>query len=231
MPTLLLRLAGSMQSWGVDSKFDIRRTELQPSKSGVVGLLAAALGIRRNEESDRLEKLAAMRFGVRVDCKGSLLIDTQNSVEGCDYKIAKGKDLHRSQREYLCDAVFLAGFESDDADYLKEVCTALSNPVFPLFLGRRSCPVTLPLCLGIREESLENALKAEPWLVPEWRQRSIRDKRLRIVVETNNPVGAGAKRDYPISFNPHKRVYRTRYIKDLGNIDKSKNDHDPMAEL
>jgi len=43
MPTLLLRLAGPMQSWGLSSRFTIRDTSLEPSKSGVLGLLCAAL--------------------------------------------------------------------------------------------------------------------------------------------------------------------------------------------
>ena len=49
MSTLLLRLAGPMQSWGTDSKFDVRRTQREPSKSGVIGLVAAALGIPRQD--------------------------------------------------------------------------------------------------------------------------------------------------------------------------------------
>lgn len=44
MATLLLRLAAPLQSWGSDSKFETRKTGREPTKSGVVGLLAAALG-------------------------------------------------------------------------------------------------------------------------------------------------------------------------------------------
>lgn len=47
MATLLLRLAAPLQSWGSDSKFETRKTDREPTKSGVVGLLAAALGLRR----------------------------------------------------------------------------------------------------------------------------------------------------------------------------------------
>ena len=64
MSTLLLRLAGTLQSWGDDSKFEIRRTEKEPTKSGVIGLLAAALGRRRDES---LDDLIQLKFGVRVD--------------------------------------------------------------------------------------------------------------------------------------------------------------------
>lgn len=72
MSTLLLRFAGPVQSWGINSKFEVRRTENAPSKSGVTGLLAAALGIRRNEDISSLNKL---RLGVRTDQEGRLLKD------------------------------------------------------------------------------------------------------------------------------------------------------------
>ena len=49
MATLLLRLAAPLQAWGSDSKFETRKTDREPTKSGVVGLLAAALGLRRDD--------------------------------------------------------------------------------------------------------------------------------------------------------------------------------------
>ena len=101
MATLLLRLAGPLQSWGVDSKFETRGTLDFPTKSGVIGLLAAALGYSRDEPLDRLNKL---KFGVRVDKEG---------VRLHDYHTAKGKkDTYVTHRYYLSDAVFLAGLES-----------------------------------------------------------------------------------------------------------------------
>ena len=72
MSTLLLRLAAPLQTWGINSKFDIRKTEREPSKSGVVGLLSAALGRRRDEPVDDLN---ALKFGVRSDKEGELLKD------------------------------------------------------------------------------------------------------------------------------------------------------------
>ena len=74
MATLLLRLAAPLQSWGADSKFEIRKTNREPTKSGVIGLLAAALGLRR-DETEALQRLNRLRFGVRVDQEGSLLVD------------------------------------------------------------------------------------------------------------------------------------------------------------
>ena len=155
MATLLLRLAAPLQAWGADSKFETRKTNREPTKSGVIGLLAAALGLRR-DESEALARLAQLRFGVRVEREGQLLVD---------YHIAKTQDQKTSYvtyRHYLQDAVFLAGIESEDTALLQQLQQALLHPAFPLYLGRRSCPPTLPLCLGIRQGSLLDVLRTEP---------------------------------------------------------------------
>ena len=70
MSTLLLRLAAPMQSWGDESKFTTRRTLREPTKSGVVGLLGAAMGIRREQGEEIARLSCALRMGVRVDQEG-----------------------------------------------------------------------------------------------------------------------------------------------------------------
>src|SRR5262245_44963159 len=72
MSVLLLRLAGPMQSWGTQSRFSVRDTGLEPSKSGVVGLLCAALGRKRHEP---LDDLARLQMGVRADRPGRVARD------------------------------------------------------------------------------------------------------------------------------------------------------------
>ena len=74
MYTLLLRLSGPLQSWGADSLYDNRNTDYYPTKSGVIGLIAAALGLKRE---DSLEKLNTLKFGVRIDCQGEYMKDFQ----------------------------------------------------------------------------------------------------------------------------------------------------------
>ncbi|MFQ9792825.1 MAG: type I-E CRISPR-associated protein Cas5/CasD [Acutalibacteraceae bacterium] len=132
MSTLLLRLAAPLQAWGINSKFDIRKTEREPSKSGVVGLLAAALGRRRDES---LDDLTALTFGIRSDKEGELLKDFHMVLKD-------KKTSYVTTRYYLADAIFLVGLESQDETFLKTLDQALQAPVFPLFLGRRSCPPT-----------------------------------------------------------------------------------------
>ena len=84
-----------VQSWGIDSKFEVRRTENAPSKSGVTGLLAAALGIQRNEDISSLNQL---RLGVRTDQEGRLLKDFHTAHSE--------KNSYITTRYYLSDAIF-----------------------------------------------------------------------------------------------------------------------------
>ena len=112
MATLLLRLAAPLQSWGIDSKFETRKTNKEPTKSGVVGLLAAALGIGR-EEPEKLIPLNQLRFGVRVDQEGEFLVDYH--VARKEEKTRKAENVkitpYITYRYYLSDAIFLVGLE------------------------------------------------------------------------------------------------------------------------
>ena len=90
MATLLLRLAAPLQSWGADSKFEIRKTNREPTKSGVLGLLAAALGVRRDDD-EGLQELKTLRFGVRVDQEGGLLVDFHTANNPTPQQTAKAR--------------------------------------------------------------------------------------------------------------------------------------------
>ena len=72
MTVLLLRLAGPLQAWGVRSRFTVRSTELAPTRSGIIGMLSAAIGRRR---TDPIEDLLSLRFGVRKDQPGRVIRD------------------------------------------------------------------------------------------------------------------------------------------------------------
>lgn len=220
MATLLLRLAAPLQAWGADSKFETRKTNREPTKSGVIGLLAAALGLRR-DESEGLARLTGLRFGVRVEREGQLLVD---------YHIAKTQDEKNSYvtyRHYLQDAVFLAGLESEDAALLLQLQDALQHPAFPLYLGRRSCPPALPLCLGLRHGSLQEVLQTEPPLCP--------GKLYRMVLDADpQEPGAAVQRDVPVSFDPHHRQYGYRSAWELWltmSDGPESTGHDPFREL
>lgn len=74
MATILLKFAGPLQSYGTSSHFETRHTDLYPSKSAVLGMVAACLGYRRHEK-DKLQLLNTLDFAVRVDQVGKLLKD------------------------------------------------------------------------------------------------------------------------------------------------------------
>jgi CRISPR system Cascade subunit CasD len=174
MSVLLLRLAGPMQSWGVQSRFSTRDTGLEPSKSGVVGLLCAALGRPRDAD---VTALAALPQAVRVDREGRMACDYHTALD-----VRKADDSGTttvvSRRFYLADAYFLAALEGP-VDLLADLHAALARPVWPLYLGRKSFvpgePVYLPD--GLRdEETAEAALRR-------YRPRRDAPERLRLVVE------------------------------------------------
>ena len=200
MATLLLRLAAPLQAWGSNSKFNIRSTEREPTKSGVVGLLAAALGIQRSDDLKKLEPLNALRFGVRVEREGKLLRDFHMVHE-----MTVKKDSHVTERFYLSDAVFTAALESENREFLEQLAYALKHPVYPLFLGRRSCPPTLPVVLGIRDDELLSVLVNEPAVTENC-------KPTRIVYDSDE--GGIPVRDIPVSFSQLHRQYGFRMKKE-----------------
>lgn len=212
MATLLLRLAAPLQAWGSDSKFNIRSTEREPTKSGVIGMIAAAMGIQRNDDFGKLEPLNALRFGVRVEREGKLLKDFHMVHEMVDKK-----DSHVTERYYLSDAVFLAALESDNKAFLEQIAAALKSPVFPLYLGRRSCPPTLPLVLGIRDDKLTEVLKNELSDIAGTK---------RIVYDSDDD--GVVVRDVPMSFSQLHRQYGCRIKKEETLFGA---EHDPMSEL
>lgn len=233
MSTLLLRLSAPLQAWGYESKFETRRTSREPTKSGVIGLLASALGRSRDES---VEDLCKLNFGVRVDHEGELLHDYHT------VRLNESKT-YVTHRYYLSDAVFLVGLESEDEKWIQKLNNAVLNPVFPLFLGRRSCPPTLPLSLGIRPCGLLEALQSEPWLISKHMQRKINkgsDLKLRIITDADpRDTRAVRQKDSPISFDPRKRQYGYRPVVEHNPITISiptefseySTEHDAMAEL
>ena len=239
MSTLLLRLAAPLQAWGTESKFESRRTQREPSKSGVIGMLAAALGLRRDAD---LSELTALRFGVRVDREGKVIRDFHTAQAVKTEKKAKKEKTEEPEkigyvtsRYYLSDAVFLVGLESEDHALLEKIETALRAPYFPLFLGRRSCPPTLPLVLGLREKDLETALREED--NQNQNARSIKRTRRYIRLDSMpNELEGAVVRDLPISFSPYKREFGYRrakeiWLRDDVKTEESAEEHDAMAEL
>lgn len=203
MSTLLLRLAAPLQAWGLQSKFDTRDTGRAPSKSAVIGLVAAALGLPR--DSQRIAQLGQqLRLGVRIDRGGSLLRDYQTAKSA--------KSAYVTHRYYLSDALFLVGLEGEPS-LLMELAAALQHPWFPLCLGRRSCPPAGRLVLGIRELPLLEALEQEPFLGATPGSRHKAPQALRLLLEAAPGQDQGyIQQDQPLSFAPTRRQYGYRRV-------------------
>lgn len=163
--TLLLRIDGPMQAWGASSLFEHRETLGEPTKSGVIGLICAALGRTRDEPID---DLAALRMAVRVDAAGQLEQDlhTASDIARASWRgKQRTKESHeptkKSWRDYLCDAAFVVALEGTDIELLGAIHQALQRPRFLVSLGRRACPPAAPLALqapvaGSAEEALQS---------------------------------------------------------------------------
>jgi CRISPR system Cascade subunit CasD len=207
--TLLVRLDGPQQSWGDSSRFTRRRTRTEPTKSGVLGLLAAAQGRRR---TDPLEDLAALRFGVRIDQRGRMLRDFQTAMRRTGQRT---ETMPLSYRYYLADAVFVAAVEGDH-ELIAGLDEALRSPAFPLYLGRRAYPPSEEeVSLGAVEAPLEDALRTHPWLARDWyRRQQGAEVHLEVVVDAEpGDPDADTVRDVPRSFDPERREYGWRDVR------------------
>lgn len=171
--TLFLRLEGPLQAWGDNSKFVIRRTMEAPTKSGVIGMLCAALGVSRSEASEEwLPRLCTLIMGVRIDAPGLRWWDYHTVGAGMRMRIAEAEGKTKlgamlTRREYLCDASFLVALQSDDESLIYELREAIKKPKWTLYLGRKSCPPGRPLLESENQDrtfpNLESALTSVEW--------------------------------------------------------------------
>lgn len=227
--TLLLRLEGPLQAWGDNSKFVIRRTMEAPTKSGIIGLVCCAMGLSRQAARERLRDLNALAMGVRVDRPGIRWWDYHTVGAKVGLLTADGKGIKRTastreietlitRREYLCDASFLVALQGNE-QAIDAVCNALEAPVWPPFLGRKSCPPATPIVAGAGEfADLEAALASQPWR-PRLREldRFPNDGGLPCLIEWRKspdqsvaPAEAEVWYDAPVSFDPP--VHEARLI-------------------
>ena len=206
MATLLMRISAPMQSWGTQSHFSHRDTGREPSKSGIVGLLCAALGRPRNES---ISDLSALRMGLRVDQPGTIQRDYHTAGQGGYYKVGGGigKNTILSERYYLADAKFLVGLEGDRA-LLAELQAALKQPTWFLFFGRKAFVPSERVWLpdGLCDDDLEKALSNYPWLVKDSEPSEL----LRLIIEDDR--GADVRNDQPTRLAFQSRRFLPRYL-------------------
>ncbi len=213
MKTIVMKFQGPLQSYGTDSHFETRHTDDHPSKGAVLGLVAAALGIRR-EETAKLQTLSNLHMVVRVDQGGQRSREFQIAA-----KYKKSGDHERNYvtyRYYLEDAVFLVTLEGEE-NLMDSIYEALKKPYFAPFYGRRSCPINYDFLLGLYEGPAMKQIEEQPWMAAVWyknkysQQEKIRldvygDKFCMPDVRQNVP-----RRDQPVSFSQMGRQHNLRF--------------------
>lgn len=238
---LVLRLAGPLQSWGGQSQFNRRDTLGEPTKSGVVGLLAAAQGRRRQ---DPIEDLVSLHLGVRTDQPGSLLRDYHTvsdyrgrplpsaavGAKGTQRPTSPAKFTHVTERFYLQDAVFVVAV-SGRAELLGALVEAVRQPRFPLALGRRACVPTQPLLLAPEQEqpaagavlwagAPAEVLRRVAWQGSAPHARSLGRRgappaHVDLPVTIDDTHGDDIRTDLPRSFDPLTRAFGSRRVQHL----------------
>lgn len=232
---LALRLEGPLQSWGFDSQYNRRNTGLMPTKSAIAGICCAALGWPRGSEKEkafltsfgkvRMLAIAIPRIGVKKELSVRRLQDYHTVGGGYDpndpgergnitVSAEDGKPRAKNgqalavltHRQYLTDAAFGVLLEGNKA-LLGEITDALGNPVWGIWLGRKTCIPSSPVFIGLkdnRDDALHLLIGEKP-LESFTRQEE---------VETFSE-GRDTLPDAPVSFATAGRLFSPRRVRTL----------------
>lgn len=198
---LVLKISPPMQSWGIGDLYDShRKTNRYPTKSGVVGMIAAALGWDRNHDLNDLNRL---RMGVRIDSPGNLENDFQMIKKPGE---SNGKP---SNRWFLSDAVFIIALQGDDKSLLKTIQSALMDPVFNIFAGRKAFPLNFDMVQGIHENTtVANVLESLDWM-----GRGGKPDKIEIIRDANDlDLDVDVISDTPVNFELDHREWALRPV-------------------
>ena len=247
MKTILLKFSGPLQSYGTSSHFQTRYTDYYPSKSAVLGLLAACLGYRRDEE-EKLRELSTLKFAVRIDQQGGLLKDYHIAIT--DKEIVEIPQTYVTNRYYLEDALFVVALSGID-ELIDTLIKAIKSPYFQPFMGRRSLPVPADFFLGVSAEDILDSLRNLPWQAAHWYKKKKRKQgigeKISLEVYADEEILKDEKisrsklrRDIPISFSQKGRQFAFRQeacisIEVLSRIEKDlgvgNTEHDIFSTL
>jgi len=210
---LALRLEGPLQSWGFDSQYNRRNTGLMPTKSAIAGMCCAALGYTRGGDNEgtflsmfnkiRMTAIAIPRNGLKKVFPVRRVQD-YHTVQNTRTANGKNKDCHITHRQYLTDAAFgilLVG----DATHLVEIATALADPIWGIWLGRKSCIPSAPVLAGLKDnhEDALHLLIGEKPLEAFTRQEEVE----------NFADGRDSLPDIALSFSIERRQFSPRRVR------------------
>ena len=215
-----------MQSWGTSSRFETRMSDYYPSKSGVIGIIAASLGYDRNED-EKIQRFNALDFAVRVDQEGVLAKDYHIAR-----KVKANGNLDRTyvtNRYYMEDAVFVVAISHKDDKWMEEILHALKYPYFQPFMGRRSCPLPTNFILGTSEDGPIEALKNLDWQAAAWYKKKNKNYRADIYADKDLLPESSytIRNDRVVSFSQKERKFGPRF-EARSSIILSKSEEEPL---
>ena len=211
---LALRLEGPLQSWGFDSQYNRRNTGLMPTKSAVAGMCCAALGLPRGSDKEqkflvnfdaiKMTAIAIPRAGVKKELPVRRLQDYQTVQNTRRASGTINKDCVLTHRQYLTDAAFGVLLEGGSL-LLKKIANALENPVWGIWLGRKTCIPSAPVFAGVKENRNDafRLLIGEKTIESFTRQEEV----------NNFADGRDSLPDTAVSFATKQRVFTPRRVK------------------
>lgn len=207
---LVLRLEGALQSWGDGSKWDDRDSTSMPSKSGIVGLLACAMGLER-EDPEIAAMSDAISVTVRADRPGTKTVDFQTvtTLPGYHLQTVNGTkrssgDTIISKRTYLQDASFLVVIATDTR-WHDRIAAALKAPKWCVYLGRKNCVPSRPVleCEAPEEQDPRKLIRTYPAA-----ERAV----YPMTFETDAPLSQAASYTRPDERKPGYRSFERRTV-------------------
>ena len=207
MDTLVFQLQAPLAAWGEPAVGEFRGSANHPGESALLGLLAAALGVVRDDEPALQALQAGYRFAVGIQSTGTLLRDYhtaqvpgRSTLKGrphatrADELAVPRHELNTilSTRDYRQGASCLVAVQArpDAPHSLGELAGALIAPRFVLYLGRKACPLAAPMYPQVvTAESVLNAFEQYRALL-ELKARPHADRWGRPAVELPQPVSS-----------------------------------------
>ena len=226
MSVLLMQLSGPLQAWGGPAQLRDWSTQMLPTFSGVLGIVAAAQGRSRQDD---LSDLTALRFGVRADRPGMMLVDLQTTQPAPGQRVPGLGDEYANQasllarKGYVADAVFLAALEGD-AVLIDRAATALQHPHWLPVLGRRGCAPDRPVFVSSTQDDLLCALRGHAWI---GRRRQNEQQPEKALLAHTDAQGDVRMQDVPLSWTSKARRYGYRLVRqEFVRLPSAPGEHD-----
>lgn len=177
---LVFTVYAPLASWGDTAVGEVRSSWDRPSRSAILGLVAAALGIDREDQERHAELDRSYGIGVRLALGGTALIDYHTSQDPTGVAVRRFKPRTRraaldcadplttlSQRTLRQDALSVVALwrRSGSRWTMEDLASAMRTPHFVLYAGRKANVLGLPLSPAVvQADTLAAALAPVPRL-------------------------------------------------------------------